>query len=473
VTKVILIALLGCTVMAAGFASAQTPGESESLKAQVDALQKQVDALQAQLDALKAQLEAQRNAAPTALPATQAAAPADAARVGESIQQRDVLNKNPDAVARIDNAPLDPTQQGFIPIPGTHTRLKFGGHAKVDVIRDFRPAGDPDAFTTSMIPVGDVPSADNTSMSARPSKLSMDFRSPAPKGDLRVFYENDFYGATAGTMQFHLKHLYGQRWNVLVGYTYSTINDIDSMPDTLDAEGPPGLVFVRQPVLRYTFGLGAGKRRTLAIAMEKGTSDIVSAAPDEPITVTATAPKPDLHLRFRQEYHSGHVQLGAVLRSVGGYSSTLVEAHVLGWGASLSGSKRLGSDYLLFQGSYGEGFGRYIQDLAGLGADVGVDSDGRVVAIPVGGWAVAYQHYWRERLRSSATYGSAWADSAGKTHTTTFERSDYAGANIIWSPADTMFNVGLEYLWGRHELNTGEWGWANRLVMSVQYDIVR
>jgi hypothetical protein len=468
--RAILAVTVAVTIIAAGIAAAQTPGENEDVKAKIEALQQQIDALRAQLEALKAQLAAKET--PATAPATPTPAPG-AAEVSQAIQQRDVLNRNPEAVARVDNAPLDPEQRGFIPIPGTQTRLRFGGHAKVDVIRDFRPAGDPDSFTTSMIPVGDVPPADNTSISARPSKLSMDFRSPAPRGELRVFYENDFYDSTTGKTQFHLKHLYGQRWNVLVGYTFSTITDIDSMPDTLDAEGPPGLVFVRSSLIRYTFGLGARKRRTFAIALEKGLSDIVSQAPDPSVTITGTAPNPDFHLRFRQEWDSGHVQLGTVLRSVGGYSSTGVEKHVRGWGASLSGSKRLGSDYILFQGSYGEGFGRYIQDLAGLGADVGVDASGKVVAIPVGGYAVAYQHYWTQRLRSTATYGFAWADTTGKTHTTDFKRSDYAGANVIWCPPDTMFNVGLEYLWGRHEVNSGESGWANRFLMSVQYDIVR
>jgi hypothetical protein len=472
-TKATMIAALALLVVAAGVAPAQTPGESESLKAKIDAMQQQLDALKAQLDALKAQLEAQQKAPPAAVPTPSAAIATGPVEVSEAIQNRDVLSKNPDAVARIDNAPLDPEQIGFIPIPGTQTRIRFGGHAKIDVMRDFRPAGEADSFITSTIPVGDVPPVENTSMSARPSKLSMEFRGPGPRGDLRVYYENDFYDSTTGKMQFHLKHLYGQLWNVLVGYTYSTINDVDSMPDTLDAEGPPGLVFVRGPVIRYTFGLGARKRETFAIAVEKAASDIVTEVPNPPVTVTPTAPMPDFHLRFRQEYDSGHVQLGVVLRSVGGYTSTLATKHVLGWGASLSGSKQLGSDYLLFQGSYGEGFARYIQDIAGLGADVGVDPGGKVVAIPVAGSSIAYQHYWRERVRSSLFYGFAWADSTGMRYTTTFHRSDYAGANVIWSPKDTLFNVGLEYLWGRQDLSTGEWGWANRLQMSVQYDIVR
>ena len=469
--KWIVNAVVVCLLAGGGVAGAQPAPNAATLEARIAMLQQQLDALRAQVEALRQTADASP-ATPTA-PAGAPTAPA-AGQVASAIQRRDVLTQNPAAAARIDNVPMDPERKGFIELPGTSTRIKFGGNAKLDVIHDFRPAGESDSFVTSTIPIGDVPAADDTSLSARQSRLSTDLRQPTRIGELRVFYENDFYDLTTGETQFNLRHFYGQVANVLGGFTYSTLMDADSMPDTLDYGGPGSMIFMLQPVLRYTVGLDTKKQHTLAFAIEKGQSDIVVAVAGDPVVITPTSPAPDFHTRYRFDGETGHMQLGAVMLSVDGYASTGEAFHVFGGGMSLSGSKRVfGGDYLLFQGSYGKGMGRYMQDVTGLAPDVGLDQGGRVVANASAGYYLAYQHYWNRALRSTATYGFAWVDSKDKTFTTTFNQSEYAAVNAIWSLRDTPFNIGIEYLWGRQQLKSGESGDANRLQFSIQYDIVR
>ena len=129
--------------------------------------------------------------------AQQAPAPAESqTKTTSAIQQRDVFSGEHESAARIDNKPLDPSLAGFIEIPGTSSRIKPYGNAKLDVIHDFSPAGEEDAFITSTIPVDSTLSADNTSLSARQSKIGLEFRRPTKVGDLRVVYENDFYDFT-------------------------------------------------------------------------------------------------------------------------------------------------------------------------------------------------------------------------------------------------------------------------------------
>ena len=366
--------------------------------------------------------------------------------------------------------------KGFIPLFGTSTRVKFGGNAKLDIIHDFQPAGEPNAFITSSIPTGNPIAAQNTSLSARQSKFNVEFRSPTRLGDLRVFYENDFFDFNTGKTTFNLRHVYGQVWNVLAGFTYSTLLDPDAFPDTLDFEGPGSLVFVRQAQLRYTFGLFSGKRHTLAVAIENGTSDVVLNIPGRPGSgaVTPTAPWPDFVVRYRYEAPTWHAQLGAVFRSVGGYvTDPNVDKHVLGTGFSLAGSVQLfGKDYVLFQGNYGRGMGRYIQDTQGLAPDVAVESNGDISANAAAGFYVSYQRYWLQTLRSTAVGGYAWVDSVGKTLTTEFNRSWYAAANLIYNPRSTKFNIGIEYLWGQNQISTGAKGHANRVQISFQYEFV-
>ena len=328
--------------------AAQAPADSDKLKELVAAQQRQLQLQQEQLDAQKKQLvdlgrqiEEMRNkppaepraprvpAAAETAPPIPPAAPAGVTPLSPAITERDVLNQDPNAVARLDNTPIDPEQRGFIAIPGTSSRFRFGGFAKLDVIHDFEPAGDADAFITSTIPVDPRPQAQNTSISARQTRLSIDFRRPTPAGDLRIFYENDFWGPD-GTTNYHLRHAYVQIWNVLAGYTYSTLNDVDSIPETLDYEGPGSVIYQKQPVIRYTMPLDAAKKHTLAFGMERGTSDLISSVDDPDITIWPTSPWPDGVVRYRFDNDSGHIQAGAVFRPVGGYDTSLPQRHVLG-----------------------------------------------------------------------------------------------------------------------------------------------
>ena len=404
--------------------------------------------------------------APTATTAT--------STVSQAVRQRDMFNDQSGPAARLDNAPIDPTLAGFILIPGTTSMFKPYGTAKVDVIHDFNPAGESDAFITSTIPVGPIENAQNTAISARQSKVGLEFRRPTPLGDLRVVYENDFYDFTTGKTTFNLRQMYGQVDNILAGFTYSTIMDPDAMPDTLDFEGPNSLLFIRQAGVRYTIPLDSSKQQTLAIAIENGTSDIVYAVPaPAPVTITPTSPWPDIHVRYRYEIDTAHIQLGAVLRDVGGYAADIAEKHVIGFGGSLSGTQQIGEDFVMGQATYGKGISRYIQDMTGLGGDVGVNSNGELVANDAFGAYLSYQHYWQPALRSSIMYGYAWLDSKDKTLTSTFHDSTYTAANVIWNPKNSSLNVGLEVLYGEQHLVDGQKGSATRIQISFQYDLVK
>jgi hypothetical protein len=395
--------------------------------------------------------------------------------VSQAIKDRPVLQDDPYAAARPGNAPVDPDMKGYFTLPGTTTRMRFGGFAKVDVIHDFDPAGNPDAFVTSTIPVGPTPSSDNTNISIRQSRLNFDLRRPLQKasdGDLRFFFEFDFMGSGGANAPL-LRHLYGQAKNILAGYSFTTLMDADSLPDTLDYEGPGSMVYMLQPQIRYTKAFSG--KTTLAFAVERGTSDIVTEVPSDPaIVITPTSPWPDGIVRYRYEAETWHLQAGVVLRSVGGYTSTLTEGHVPAGGLSVASVIQVRKgDSLLLQGNFGRGMGRYIEDLTGLAADVGVDEKGDLVALPVAAGFAAWQHAWSEALRSSLVWGRIDLDSVDKTFTTSFHISDYTAVNLIWNPAGTSFNMGIEYLYGRQELNTGEWGDAHRLQFSFQYDLVR
>jgi hypothetical protein len=390
-----------------------------------------------------------------------------------NMQSRDVFSEDRNAAPRIDNVPLDPEMAGFFRLGDSPTLMRLGGYAKLDVIHDFKLPGDPDLFITSALPVEAVPAANSTNLHIRQSRFNVEIRRPTSIGDLRVLYENDFFGTSP--TNFHLRHLYGQLRNVLVGWTFSTLMDVDSLPDTLDFEGPGSMVFMTQPQFRYTWPLS--KTNSLAFGVEKPTTDLYVTNPTRPnVAVTPTTPIPDFVIRYRYETDKGHLQAATVLRSVGGSaSSTQTEGvyatkHVFGWGENISGAVKVFSkDSFLFQGAYG--IGRYLEDLTGLGADAAV-SNAKLVATPAFGTFGAYQHYWSNTLRSSAIYGYLNLQREQSQDSTFFHQSRYSAGNLIWNPQGNL-HIGLEYLYGRVISKDNDHGYGSRLQMSMQYDFYK
>jgi hypothetical protein len=391
------------------------------------------------------------------------------------MQPRDVFSENRNAAPRIDNVPLDPEMVGFFRLGDSPTVMRLGGYAKLDVIHDFKLPGDPDAFVTSTLPLEPVPPANSTNLHIRQSRFNVELRRPTPIGGLRIFYENDFFGTSPTT--FRLRHLYGQLENVLVGWTFSTFMDIDAFPDTLDFEGPGGLVFMSQPQFRYTWPVT--KANSLAFGIEKPTTDANITNPTRPnVEATPTTPIPDFVIRYRFETERGHLQVATVLRSVGGSAASTetqgvyATKHVFGWGQNLAGSvKTYKRDGVQFQAAYGNGIGRYLEDLTGLGADVAVNNN-KLVATPAFGTFGAYQHYWTDKWRSSAVYGFLNLQREPSQAPTFFHQSRYSAGNLIWNPAGKL-DIGLEYLYGRLISNGDDHGYGSRLQMSLKYDFYK
>ncbi len=449
------------------------PSDVEGLKDRVKALEQTVEDLKKERGSAPGEVgkipPAGEQQQPTAGTST---------TVPEHQREREFLRQDSYADPRLDNAPFDPKLRGFFLIPGTQSMLRIGGFARTDLIHDFEPAGNTSKFIPSSIPTTPNPGNDNTSMSVAPSRLSIELRNNTAYGPLRIYYENDFNNGPNATNAFRLRHFYGQWANVLVGQTWSLWKDVDAIPDTVDFAGPASAIFLFQPQLRYTYGLN--KENVVAMSVEQPSSAIPGTitTPTNTLNVTATSPIPDFVTRYRYQQDRFHVQTAWLFRSVGGFVGATGEEQVLGWGGMLSAAARVyGKDNIVFQVAGGEGIARYILDLgSGSGLDAGLTSAGKVVALPTYGAYVAYQHFWAERWRSTATYGYLKVNSTDLAQTsanptTLFSHTQYAEANLMYRPG-AGFTVGAAVLWGQHELKDGSRGDAVRLNFVLQYDLV-
>lgn len=446
-------------------ASAQE-SEIDQLKAQVVSLREQLEHVEARLNAVEAKSGEHGVTSPQVTAEAAPTSPKTEYKrtINEEIRNRDVLSENLTSAPRVDNIPLESSDQGYIRLPG-NARVKPAGYARLDFIHDFTPAGFPTAFIPSTIPVGPSLGVNTTVEDINPTRFSLDLRRATDLGELRVYYENDFFGGDTQAPVYKLRHFYGQVHNVLVGFTYSNFLDVDTDPDTLDYQGPNGNTWASAAQLRYTQPFGRGQ--SLAFSAEGPLVDIQTS-----ISGAVTASRtPDFTVKYRYDAEQGHAQISSVFRDLGGYAGAQNQAHVFGWGITLAGAHSVGArDSVMGQANYGNGIGHYLVDLFGLGVDAGFNAQGKLVAIPGFGAYGAYQHYWGKDWRSTATYGYSRIDNVFSQPPEAFRSSQYAAANVIWKIRNTI-SVGGELLYGTHLEKSGALGHAMRLQMAVQYDL--
>jgi len=482
--KVVILAFLAAALIPVAVAA-----QSDSSNQNVQELRKQLDEMREQMNKLQSRLsELESNKVPEV--GTPSGAPSSkqegtiqttqpplegktSPQVGNATATYSQFSEDTVAAARFDNVPLDPKYHGFFRLPGTQTILKIGGYFKTDFIYDLKPAGNTDSFVTSSIPIPSVVGVNNSTVSIRPTRLSLDFRVPSAKvGEVRFYLEGDLFGTNSTTPR--LRHAYAQVRNFLIGQTFSNFMDPDAFPDTLDFQGPNGMVSVRNPQLRYGFALSPST--TLYLSLEKPSSDIAFKTPE--FSAQPNAPGPDGAIRLRQEFERGHFQVAGIFRSIAAFVPDGRSDSVFGWGVNASaGVKTFDKDNLILAVAAGHGISRYLQDTSGLGIDAEASSATSLKATPAVGVEAAYQHYWKKSLRSSAIYSYAAVNNTSFAQLASpsfhpYNHGTYSGTNLIWNPYGSL-NVGAEFLYGWVVRQDGQKANAPRVQFSAKYSFVK
>ncbi len=355
------------------------------------------------------------------------------------------------------------------------------GFAQLDYIQDFQRVN-PDWDATlrpSRIPTdsGLYGSDGQAILSVRQSRLGVQATLPVEGQSLFTKFEFDLYGVggDAGQTTFRLRHAYGQWGDWLAGQTNSLFMDIDVFPNVIDYWGPDGMVFLRNPQIRWTPVSGANN---FSLAIEQPGNDIDSgqfrAVDSFPQNVQGDEKYPDLTTQFRANRDWGHVQIAGILRYVGfdtpDTPSNKPKGSELGWGIDVSTNiKVLERDKIMLSVVYGRGIASYMNDggvdLAPKGNTL---ANASAAAVPLLGVVAYYDHYWNPKWSSSIGYSTTRVDNEDLQEPTSFNTGQYASVNLLHYPAKNIM-VGAEYLWGQLENNVGEKGDDSRVQFSVKY----
>jgi hypothetical protein len=144
--------------------------------------------------------------------------------------------------------------------------------------------------------------------------------------------------------------------------------DIDVFPNTIDYWGPSGMVFLRNPQIRWTPVSGTN---SFAIAIEKPSNDIDAGQfrqiDPELANFQADEEIPDLTAQYRMNRDWGHLQIAGILRRVGveniANPANVIEREDTGWGIDLTSNFKVGErDKLMLGLVVGAGIASYMND---------------------------------------------------------------------------------------------------------------
>ena len=364
------------------------------------------------------------------------------------------------------------------------TIMDIYGHAMLDMGYQSKQS-DPDWFDV-MRPTK-LPSSENEYgddgefySGVRQSRLGIKTSTPTALGDLKTTFEFELFGvgADAGQTTFRLRHAWGELGQFGAGQTWSTFMDPDVFPNSIEYWGPSGMVFYRNVQARWTPWQDGDSR--FAVSLERPGASGDGGDFDELLAeenIKGDFEVPDLVAQYRWADDWGHVQLAGILREIK-WKDTNKDAIDLsgketGWGFNLSSNYRLGQHVIRGSVVYGEGIQNYMND---ANADIGVVAEPgnasrpiRGEAIPMLGLVGFIDLNWSEEWTSTIGYSMQDNDLPDGSADTSFERGQYALANLLWHPVPQVV-MGPEIQWIKRD-NYGPFSAEDvRLQFSAKYN---
>ncbi|OYU77006.1 MAG: hypothetical protein CFE32_07720 [Alphaproteobacteria bacterium PA3] len=461
---------IAIVAFAATSAHADTPKEQE-LEARIAALERLFGTMQTELDATKAENQKLR--------AGSAAAQALSA----------------DAIASISAIQLAPSNAGVTPASTPvvadgfkvgATTVKLGGFIKASV--DFTRWNDGDVATGNLgrdfyfphaIPIGGQRESIDNDFNAKQTRLWLTTETAVNGHILKGYVEGDFQTSpgtqgnerTSNGYNFALRRAYIQYDKMTFGEDWTTFQNLAALPESTEFIGPTeSIIFIRQPLVRYSYPLS--KTTTLHLAVEN--PETASANLGSPALIENDDDSvPDFVVRLNHTFTAGEVSIAAIARRLSVDNGAVGDA-TTGYGVSVAGrmnldaAKRYEWKFML---TYGSGVGRYV-GLNFAPDAVFVPATAQLKNVEVLGGYSAFRVNWTPKMRSTVSGSMQTVDyesGLALASLANFNKQAWSmSANLFYTPVKSL-DLGAEYRHGVREVVSGADGSLDRLEFLAKY----
>jgi hypothetical protein len=358
-----------------------------------------------------------------------------------------------------------------------NTTVKIGGYVKLDAM--FTDFGDGtvsggsfgrDFYVPSVTPVGETSENTVFDMHARQTRVNFGTDSKVGGKNLKSYIEVDFMVTNkdapfnsderiSNSYSPRLRHAFIEYDKWLFGQTWSTFQNVASLPETVDFIGNTDAgIFVRQPQVRYTNG-------PWQFSIENPETTVT----DGGRVVADDNELPDFVGRYNLKHNDLSLALAGLLRQLTYNDGATVNDSTTGWGISVTGKYMIGKNDIRFGLNTGGGLGRYIGLNVANGA--AVDNNSQLEAIDSLGLFASYRHIWNAKYRSNFTYSMIDIDNntslpgvGGDTTKGTWS----ARANLMFDWVKNL-TLGGELALANREEESGQKGDMTRLQFMAMY----
>ena len=230
--------------------------------------------------------------------------------------------------------------------------------------------------------------------SVRQSSLGVRGFIPTSMGVVKTDLAFDLFGTDGGT-DIHWLRAWAELGQVGIGQNDSNFMDIAVFPNTVDYWGPPGMVFLRNPQVRFTPFSRDGMTVALSLEAPNSVIDTGKVTDVDPSLggITGRNRLPDAVVSFKLERDWGHVRAAGILRQVGFHNPNSADGEPAGqkpgYGLNVSGTWKLfGKDQLNWQAVGGYAIASYMND---GGIDLAPNASHQAETVRSLGWLALLQ----------------------------------------------------------------------------------
>ncbi len=358
----------------------------------------------------------------------------------------------------------------------SQTTFKYGGYVKFDNIFTQYNNGTPassfanDFHIPSLTPVGGTEASTNFGFHIKESRFNFDVSGKINDKLVRAFVEMDFMLSPGGDVRVsnsynpRIRHFFFTYDNFLFGQTWSTFM-IVTLPNDLDFVGAAeGVVFQRQPQIRYTL---KGENGNWQFALENP-QYTVTDAPNGYSRNVVSGGIPDAVVRKNFKPGWGSFSIAAIVRGINYFDTANTRGIIPGYGITTGGKIKVGkSDDIRVTVTAGNGLGRYVA-LNFVNAAM-LDTANSISTINSVNGNIAYLLHWSDKFQSSFNVSVFFGDNGDTPDNAGINKNAQSySVNLLYTPsAKLMF--GIEYMYASRELHNGTNGDMNRVQFSARY----
>jgi hypothetical protein len=285
-------------------------------------------------------------------------------------------------------------------------------------------------------------------------------------GEIFSYIETDFYGNNGGGLR--MRHAYIRFKNFRFGQTWSCFTDEESWPNVTDFDGPATGSWVRQVQLGYF--IRPSENTDILVSIESPYTDYNRYLELDTTIQQAQQTYPDLHSHIEQRWYGGHAQIAGVYRFIEYTTDQDQQKVIPGYGMNISITQGVFKrDKAIGQLVVGKGISRYLVSLGGRGWDALPNLDGDIVALPVWGGYLSYQHFWgKSDFSSTIVAGYAAVENPLNNPSRYLFQGVSASANIYWQPVGPL-NFAIEGIYGSRKDEFDNFGDNYRFQFVFEY----